>query len=174
MSVHTIAVLVENKPGVLARVAGLFAARGFNIHSLAVGTTEDPDLSRMTIVVDVKSKPLEQVEKQLHKLIHVVKVVELSGGEAVERELALIKVRTRGDERARVIEIAESFRARIAGVTRNSITVEATGTPEKLKALLELLSEFGVVELARTGVVALARDERGIKERQLRAASGED
>jgi acetolactate synthase-1/3 small subunit len=170
MSLHTLSVLVENKPGVLARVAGLFAARGFNIHSLAVGTTEVPDLSRMTIVVDVKTKPLEQVVKQLNKLIHVIKVLELEEADSVERELALIKVRTEGDDRTRVIEIADIFRSRIVGVTHTTVTVEATGTPEKVEALLELLSSFGVVELARTGRVALSREEKGIGERMLKAA----
>jgi len=172
MSLHTLSVLVENRPGVLARVAGLFAARGFNIHSLAVGTTEDPALSRMTIVVDVKTKPLEQVVKQLNKLINVIKVLELDEGESVERELALVKVRTKADDRARVIEIADIFRSRVVGVTHDTITVEATGTPDKVESLLELLTAFGVVELARTGRVALSRDDRGIKERVLKAASG--
>jgi len=174
MSLHTLSVLVENRPGVLARVAGLFAARGFNIHSLAVGTTEDPALSRMTIVVDVKTKPLEQVVKQLNKLINVIKVLELDEGESVERELALVKVRTKADDRARVIEIADIFRSRVVGVTHDTITVEATGTPDKVESLLELLTAFGVVELARTGRVALSRDDRGIKERVLKAASGEE
>jgi acetolactate synthase-1/3 small subunit len=173
MSVHTLSVLVENRPGVLARVANLFAARGFNIHSLAVGTTEVPEYSRMTIVVDLKeTKPLEQVVKQLNKLINVIKVVELDQ-DAIERELALIKVRTKGDARARVIEIADIFRARISGVTRNTVTVEATGSADKLTSLQDLLSEFGIVEMARTGTVALSRDERGIRERVLRAA-GDD
>ena len=172
MSLHTLSVLVENRPGVLARVAGLFAARGFNIHSLAVGTTEDPALSRMTVVVDVKTKPLEQVVKQLNKLINVIKVLELDEGESVERELALVKVRTKADDRARVIEIADIFRSRVVGVTHDTITVEATGTPDKVESLLELLTAFGVVELARTGRVALSRDDRGIKERVLKAASG--
>ena len=174
MSLHTLSVLVENRPGVLARVAGLFAARGFNIHSLAVGTTEDPALSRMTVVVDVKTKPLEQVVKQLNKLINVIKVLELDEGESVERELALVKVRTKADDRARVIEIADIFRSRVVGVTHDTITVEATGTPDKVESLLELLAAFGVVELARTGRVALSRDDRGIKERVLKAASGEE
>jgi acetolactate synthase I/III small subunit len=169
MRVHTLSVLVENRPGVLARVANLFAARGFNIHSLAVGTTEAEEYSRMTIVVDLKTKSLEQVVKQLNKLINVIKVVELDE-DAIERELALIKVRTKGDARARVIEIADIFRARISGVSRSTVTVEATGSAEKLTALQDLLSEFGIVEMARTGTVALSRDERGIRERVLRAA----
>jgi acetolactate synthase-1/3 small subunit len=153
-------------------VAGLFAARGFNIHSLAVGTTEDTQYSRMTLVVDLKTKSLEQVVKQLNKLINIIKVVELDN-DAIERELALIKVRARGDDRARIIEIANIFRARVSGVSRGTITVEATGSADKLRALQDLLAEYGIVEMARTGVVALGRDDRGIKERMLRAA-GDD
>lgn len=172
MSVHTLSVLVENRPGVLARTAGLFAARGFNIHSLAVGTTEVPEYSRMTIVVDLKTKTLEQVVKQLNKLVNVIKVLELDH-EAIERELALIKVRARGDDRARIIEIADIFRARISGVSKTTVTVEATGSADKLTALQDLLAEYGIVEMARTGTVALSRDDRGIRERMLRAA-GED
>jgi acetolactate synthase-1/3 small subunit len=172
MSLHTLSVLVEDKPGVLARVAGLFAARGFNIHSLAVGPTEEAGLSRMTIVVDVQKKPLEQVVKQLNKLINVIKVQELEEKEAVERELALIKVRAEGDARARAIEIADIFRARVLDVTHNTLTVEATGPPDKLEALLELLDAFGVVEMARTGRIALSRGERGIRERTLRKVEG--
>jgi acetolactate synthase-1/3 small subunit len=168
MSLHTLSVLVEDRPGVLARVAGLFAARGFNIHSLAVGTTEEPGFSRMTIVVDVQSKPLEQVTKQLNKLINVIKVQELEAAASVERELALVKVAAEGDARARVIEIADIFRARVVDVTHRTLTIEATGTTDKLEALLELLDGFGVVEMARTGRLGLARGERGIKERQLR------
>ncbi|HXF37997.1 MAG TPA: acetolactate synthase small subunit [Actinomycetota bacterium] len=169
MSLHTLSVLVEDKPGVLTRVAGLFAARGFNIDSLAVGPTEERGLSRMTIVVNVESKPLEQVTKQLNKLINVIKVLEHEPGEAVERELMLVKVRAEGDARARAVEIAEIFRARILDVTHRTLTIEATGAPDKLEALRELLADFGIVELARTGRVALARGERGIRERGLRA-----
>ena len=173
MSLHTLSVLVEDRPGVLARVAGLFAARGFNIHSLAVGTTEEAGLSRMTIVVDVQTKPLEQVVKQLNKLINVLKVLELEAGESVERELALIKVRAEGDARARAIEIADIFRARIVDVSHGTLMVEATGTPEKVEALRELLEAFGIVEMARTGRLALARGERGIRERVLRKVATE-
>ena len=168
MSLHTVSVLVEDQPGVLTQVSSLFARRGFNIHSLAVGTTEEPGFSRMTIVVDVQKKPLEQVTKQLNKLVNVIKVQELEPRDAVERELALIKVRAEGDARARVIEIANIFRARVLDVTHTSISLEATGTTEKLEALLELLAGFGVVEVARTGTVALGRGGRGIRERQLR------
>jgi acetolactate synthase-1/3 small subunit len=170
MSLHTLSVLVEDRPGVLTRTAGLFAARGFNIHSLAVGPTEDDGLSRMTIVVDVKAKPLEQVTKQLNKLVNVIKILELEPGEAVERELVLVKVRAQGDARARVIEIADIFRARVLDVTSQTATIEATGTADKLEAFLRLLDDFGIVEMARTGRVALARGERGIRERVLRAA----
>ena len=173
MSLHTLSVLVEDRPGVLARVAGLFAARGFNIHSLAVGTTEEAGLSRMTIVVDVQTKPLEQVIKQLNKLINVIKVLELEAGESVERELALIKVHAEGDARARAIEIADIFRARIVDVSHGTLMIEATGTPEKVEALRELLEAFGIVEMARTGRLALARGERGIRERALRKVATE-
>jgi acetolactate synthase-1/3 small subunit len=167
-ALHTISVLVEDKPGVLTRVAGLFAARGFNIDSLAVGPTADDGLSRMTIVVQVDKKPLEQVTKQLNKLINVIKIVEHEPGEAVERELMLVKVRARGEDRQRVMEIATVFRVNIVDVTRSTLTLEATGKPEKLEALLELLKDFGVIELSRTGRIALARGERGIKERTAR------
>jgi acetolactate synthase I/III small subunit len=178
MSLHTISVLVEDKPGVLTRVAGLFAARGFNIDSLAVGPTSDDGLSRMTIVVHVDRKPLEQITKQLNKLINVIKIMEHEPGEAVERELMLVKVRAEGEERARVLEICNVFRARILDVTHRSVIVEGTGAPEKLEAFLELLQDFGVMELSRTGRIALARGARGIKERSQRskaaAAGAED
>jgi acetolactate synthase-1/3 small subunit len=173
MSLHTLSVLVEDRPGVLARVANLFAARGFNIHSLAVGTTEEAGLSRMTIVVDVQKKPLEQVVKQLNKLINVIKVQELEPREAVERELALIKVKAEGDARARVIEIANIFRARVLDVTHQTLVIEATGTPDKIEAFLELLAKFGIVEMTRTGRLALGRGDRGIKERLLRRVASE-
>jgi acetolactate synthase-1/3 small subunit len=165
MSLHTISVLVEDKPGVLTRVAGLFAARGFNIDSLAVGPTSDDGLSRMTIVVQVDKKPLEQVTKQLNKLINVLKIMEHEPGEAVERELMLVKVRAEGEARARVLEICDVFRVRVLDVTHRTITIEGTGTPDKLEALLALLRDFGVVELSRTGRIALARGDRGIRER---------
>jgi acetolactate synthase-1/3 small subunit len=165
MSLHTISVLVEDKPGVLTRVAGLFAARGFNIDSLAVGPTSDDGLSRMTIVVHVETKPLEQITKQLNKLVNVIKILEHGPGEAVERELMLVKVRARGEDRPRVMEIANVFRATVVDVTGSTITLEATGKPEKLEALLQLLDDFGVIELSRTGRIALARGDRGIKEK---------
>jgi acetolactate synthase-1/3 small subunit len=168
MSLHTISVLVEDKPGVLTRVAGLFAARGFNIDSLAVGPTDDAGLSRMTIVVDVESKSLEQVTKQLNKLINVIKILEHEEGSAVERELMLVKVKTKGDDRQHAMEIASVFRVNVVDVSHSTLTLEATGKPDKLEALLELLRAFGVVELARTGRIALARGDRGIRERPKR------
>jgi acetolactate synthase-1/3 small subunit len=167
---HTISVLVEDRPGVLTRVAGLFAARGYNIDSLAVGPTETPGISRMTIVVNVDESPLEQVTKQLNKLVNVIKILEHDPGTAVERELMLVKVRAEGDSRARIMELADVFRVGIIDVTASTLTVEASGGPEKLEALRELLSEFGIVELSRTGRIALARGERGIRERVLKSA----
>jgi acetolactate synthase I/III small subunit len=168
-TLHTISVLVEDKPGVLTRVAGLFAARGFNIDSLAVGPTSDDGLSRMTIVVQVDTKPLEQITKQLNKLVNVIKILELAPGDAVERELMLVKVRADGGSRARILEICDVFRVRVLDVTHKTLTIEGTGTPDKLEALLELLRDFGIVELSRTGRVALARGDRGIRERAGRA-----
>ena len=171
MSLHTISVLVEDKPGVLTRVAGLFAARGFNIDSLAVGPTDEDGLSRMTIVVQLETKSLEQVTKQLNKLINVIKILEHEPSEAVERELALIKVHADGDDRARIMEICEVFRVRVLDVTHRTLIVEAIGMPEKLEALLELLRDFGIVEVSRTGRIALARGDRGIRERVQRKAT---
>ena len=154
---HTISVLVENKPGVLTRVASLFARRGFNIDSLAVGTTEDPTLSRMTIVVSAEDVLLEQVTKQLHKLINVIKIQDLDPDEMVDRELVLFKVNAPSDRRHEVIEIANVFRAKVVDVGRNSLTVEATGTGDKLQAMEDLLRAYGIKELARTGRIALSR-----------------
>ena len=171
MSRHTLSVLVENKPGVLARVASLFSRRGFNIDSLAVGPTELPEVSRMTIVVNVEELPLEQVTKQLNKLVNVIKILEHDQGSAVERELMLVKVRSDGDNRARIMEIADVFRVNVVDVTHGTLTLEASGKPEKLEALLGLLRDFGVVELSRTGRVALGRGDRGIKDRSLKVAS---
>jgi acetolactate synthase I/III small subunit len=165
---QTLSVLVENKPGVLARIAGLFARRGFNIDSLAVGETEDPAVSRMTIVVSVDNKPLEHVTKQLHKLINVLRIAELPHDGSVERELALIKVGAGAGGRAEVLEMVEIFRAKVIDVDPESIVVEATGTPEKIEALLQLLSPFGIIEMARTGRVALGRGARGLRAGVLR------
>jgi acetolactate synthase I/III small subunit len=167
---HTISVLVEDRPGVLTRIAGLFAARGFNIDSLAVGATEQVGVSRMTIVINVEDKPLEQVTKQLNKLVNVIKILEHEQGSAVERELMLVKVKADGDARARVMEIADVFRVNVVDVTHDTLTLEAAGKSEKLEALLGLLRDFGIVELSRTGRIALGRGERGIKERTLKVA----
>ena len=168
MSTHTLSVLVENKPGVLARISGLFSRRGFNIDSLAVGPTDDETISRMTIVVDCASKPLEQVVKQLNKLINVLKIVELEPSRSVERELVLVKVRADGASRQQVIELADLFRARVIDVAPESLTVEATGDAGKIEAMLEMLEPYGIRELVRTGRVGLARGSKGISDRPIR------
>ncbi len=156
---HTISVLVENKFGVLARVAGLFSGRGFNISSLAVGETMDPAVSRMTIVVDDQGSPriMEQVEKQLNKLINVIKIQEFSRGESVGRELILVKVKTTTSTRSEILEIAQIFRARVIDVSPSSLVLEVTGADDKIKAILGLLARYGVKELVRTGKAAIAR-----------------
>ena len=159
---HILTVLVENKFGVLSRVAGLFARRGFNIVSLAVSPTEDERFSRMTIVVDADSAPLEQITKQLNKLIEVIKIVELDGGAAVQRELLLVKVRAPMAERTQVLQTAELFRARVVDVNPDTVTLEATGTPDKLQALLAVLSPLGIKEMAQSGTVALGRGPRSM------------
>ncbi len=168
MSTHTLSVLVENRPGVLARISGMFSRRGFNIDSLAVGPTEDGTISRMTIVVDCASKSLEQVVKQLNKLVNVLKIVELEPARSVERELMLVKVRTDGTSRQQVVELAELFRARVVDVAPESLTVEATGNPGKIEAMLEMLEPYGIRELVRTGRVGLARGSKGISDRPIR------
>ena len=159
---HTLSVLVEDKPGVLARVASLFSRRGFNIQSLAVGATEQKDMSRMTIVVSVEDSPLEQITKQLNKLINVIKIVEQDVDNSVERELALIKVRADATTRSQVIEAVNLFRAKVVDVTTESLTIEATGTPAKLEAFMRVLEPYGIRELAQSGVVSLSRGPRGI------------
>ncbi|MGZ5376896.1 MAG: acetolactate synthase small subunit [Mycobacterium sp.] len=162
VNTHTLSVLVEDKPGVLARVASLFSRRGFNIQSLAVGATEQKDMSRMTIVVSVEDSPLEQITKQLNKLVNVIKIVEQDDENSVSRELALIKVRADATTRSQVIEAVNLFRAKVVDVSTESLTVEATGTQEKLEALLRVLEPYGVRELVQSGVVSLARGPRGI------------
>ena len=159
---HTLSVLVEDKPGVLARVASLFSRRGYNIQSLAVGATEQKDMSRMTIVVSVDESPLEQITKQLNKLINVIKIVEQDEDNSVSRELALIKVRADATTRSQVIEAVNLFRAKVVDVSTESLTIEATGTPAKLEALLRVLEPYGIRELAQSGVVSLSRGPRGI------------
>jgi acetolactate synthase I/III small subunit len=162
VSTHTLSVLVEDKPGVLARVASLFSRRGFNIQSLAVGATEQKDMSRMTIVVSVEDSPLEQITKQLNKLVNVIKIVEQDDDNSVARELALIKVRADATTRGQVIEAVNLFRAKVVDVSTESLTVEATGTQEKLEALLRVLEPYGIREIVQSGVVSLSRGPRGI------------
>jgi acetolactate synthase-1/3 small subunit len=162
ISTRTLSVLVEDKPGVLARVASLFSRRGFNIQSLAVGATEQKNLSRMTIVVAVEDLPLEQVSKQLHKLINVIKVVEQENENSVDRELALIKVRAGAGTRGQVIEAVNLFRAKVIDVSTESLIIESTGTPEKLEALLQVLEPYGIREIVQSGVVSMTRGPRSI------------
>ncbi len=169
MSRHTLSVLVENKPGVLARVAMLFSRRGFNIESLAVGPTEDAKVSRMTIVVNVEDSPLEQVTKQLNKLVNVLKIVELDGEASVQRELLLVKVRADAATRSAVLETAQLFRARVVDVATDAVIIEATGTRDKLEALAHVLEPFGIREMVQSGLVAVARGARSITDRSLRA-----
>ena len=170
MSRHTLSVLVEDKPGVLARVASLFSRRGFNIESLAVGPTEIPDVSRMTIVVTVDLLPLEQVTKQLNKLINVIKIVELDPDASVQREIMLVKVRSDMDTRSHILETAQLFRAKVVDVAAESITIEATGKVDKLQALLRVLEPYGIKELVKSGLVAVGRGPRSITDRALRPA----
>lgn len=170
MSKHTLSVLVENKPGVLARIASLFARRGFNIDSLAVGTTEHADISRMTVVVDVEDIPLEQVTKQLNKLIEVLKVVELEAPASVQRQILLVKVRADSVTRGQVLEMVQMFRAKVVDVATDALTIEATGSTDKLRALLEVLEPFGVKELVQSGLVAIGRGGRSMTDRALRSA----
>ena len=162
MTRHTLSVLVEDKPGVLARVAGLFSRRGFNIESLAVGRTEYPDISRKTIVVSVDELPLEQVTKQLNKLINVIKIVELEPTASVQRQLVLIKVRADATVRSQVLETVQLFRAKVVDVSPEAVTIEATGTSEKLDALLRMLEPYGLREIVQSGMVAIGRGARSI------------
>ena len=169
MTRHTLSVLVENKPGVLARISGLFSRRGFNIDSLAVGPTENPEVSRMTIVVSVDKLPLEQVTKQLNKLINVLKIVELDPDNSVQRELMLVKVHVDNVKRSSVLEIVTLFRAKVVDVAPDSVTIEATGSKDKLEALLRVLEPFGIKELVQSGLVAVGRGGKSISERPLRS-----
>lgn len=160
---HTITVLVENEFGVLSRVAGLFSGRGFNIDSLSVAPTNDESISRMTIVTRGDDQILEQITKQLNKLIDVIKVIDFTDGEVIEREMALIKVTAEDDARAEVLRIVDIFKSKIIDVTPRSFTIEATGTPAKIDAILELLRPLGLKELVRTGPAAIGRGARGWK-----------
>jgi acetolactate synthase I/III small subunit len=170
MSKHTLSVLVENKPGVLTRIAALFSRRGFNIDSLAVGPTEHPEISRMTVVVDVEALPLEQVTKQLNKLVEVLKVVELDPGASVQREILLVKVRADLQSRSHVLETVQLFRAKVVDVASDTLTIEATGNTDKLSAFLQVLEPFGIKELVQSGMVAVGRGPRSITDRAMRTA----
>jgi acetolactate synthase-1/3 small subunit len=154
---HTLSILVEDKPGVLTRVAGLFARRGFNIDSLAVGVTEDPTLSRITLVASAADTPLEQITKQLHKLINVIKIRDLEAASSVEAELLLVKVAGEGEKRTEVLQIAEIFKAKIVDVDRRHVTLRVVGASEKVEALLELMKPLGILEIVRTGAIAIGR-----------------
>ncbi|MBW4095148.1 MAG: acetolactate synthase small subunit [Acidobacteria bacterium] len=170
MSRHTLSVLVEDKPGVLTRVASLFARRAFNINSLAVGPTEVPGVSRMTVVVDAEGDLIEQVTKQLNKLINVIKIVELQSDNSVQRDHILIKVRADAGTRLQVTQAADLFRASVVDVSTDSLTIEATGNPDKLSALLNVLEPFGVREIVQAGTLAIGRGSRSMSERALRSA----
>ena len=167
MTRHTLSVLVENKPGVLTRVAGLFARRSFNIHSLAVGPTEHEEISRITVVVDVDALPLEQVTKQLNKLVNVIKIVELEDAASVQRELLLVKVKADVSQRTSVLEVVQLFRAHVVDVVPDTVVIEATGGPGKLDALLAALEPFGIREIVQSGTVAIGRGSRSITDRAL-------
>jgi acetolactate synthase I/III small subunit len=160
---HTIAVIVENKSGVLTRIAGLFSRRSFNIDSLSVGATDNPDYSRMTITVHGDRDVLEQVIKQLSKLINVIRVSELGASESVERELAIIKVSADKDSRSEIMQIVNIFRAKIIDVSHRSMIIEVTGDEEKIDAIVQLLRQFGIKEMARTGKVSMVRGARVVK-----------
>ena len=165
---HMLSVLVENKPGVLARIASLFSRRSFNIDSLAVGPTEDPDVSRMTIVVNVEDSPLEQVTKQLNKLVEVIKIVELDPDSSVTRELVLVKVAATTENRGQVLDTVQLFRAKVIDVASDAITVQVTGNAGKIADFLRIMEPFGIRELVQSGMVAIGRGPRSISERTLR------
>jgi acetolactate synthase-1/3 small subunit len=154
---HILSILVENKPGVLARIAGLFARRAFNIQTLAVGPTDDPSISRITLTVDGALHPIDQVTKQLHKLVNVIKIRDLEPSDTVARELALFKVATDGETRAEVMQFAEIFRGKVIDVSKRSVTLEITGDDEKIEAFERMVRPFGLIEMVRTGEVAVAR-----------------
>jgi acetolactate synthase-1/3 small subunit len=166
---HTLSVLVENKPGVLSRVSGLFSRRGFNINSLAVGPTEHDEISRITISVTVEGAALEQVTKQLNKLINVIKIVELEEKQSVQRELLLVKVRADDATRRSVLETVELFKARVADVGSEVLTIELTGRPDKLNAMIQMLEPYGIREMVQSGMVALGRGTRSMTQTALRS-----
>ena len=157
MSKHTLSVLVEDKPGVLARIAGLFSRRGFNIDTLAVGPTDDPSVSRITLTLDGAVHPIDQVTKQLHKLINVLKIRDMEPEETIAREMALFKVSADGSNRAELMQLADIFRGRIIDVSNRTVTVELTGTADKIEGFENMVRPFGLVEMVRTGEIAIAR-----------------
>jgi acetolactate synthase-1/3 small subunit len=165
VSQHVLSLLVEDKPGLLTRVAGLFARRGYNIHSLAVGTTEIEGLSRITLVVDVDGSPLEQVTKQLNKLINVLKIVELEPDQSVQREHMLVKVRIDATTRSQILEAVDLFRARVVDVAPDALIIEVTGDTQKSEAILRVLEPFGIKEIAQSGLLAMGRGSKSISER---------
>lgn len=164
MNRHVLSVLVENQSGVLSRVSGLFSRRGYNIDSLSVGETEDPKVSRMTIVVRGDDYILEQIKKQLNKLIDVIKIIELKSDQSIFRELAMIKVKAEGNTRAHIIEIVGIFRAKIVDVANETMTVEMTGDEGKIEAFINLMKPYGIKEIVRTGLTALERGNKEIKD----------
>ena len=168
---HVLSLLVEDKPVLLTRVAGLFARRGFNIESLAVGITEVDGLSRITVVVDVEARPLEQVTKQLNKLVNVIKIVELEDETSVRRELLLVKVKADAAQRTGVLEVVDLFRAHVVDVSTETVVIEAIGSPTKLTALLASLEPYGVREIVQSGTVAIGRGPRSITDRALERVS---
>jgi acetolactate synthase-1/3 small subunit len=165
MSTHILSLLVEDKPGLLTRVAGLFARRGFNIESLAVGHSEIEGLSRITVVVDVENLPLEQITKQLNKLVNVIKIVELDPEQSVAREHMLIKVRVDNSTRSQVLEAVALFRASVVDVANDALVIEVTGNSAKIAAFLKLLEPYGIKELAQSGLLAIGRGSKSITER---------
>ena len=166
---HIVSLLVENESGALSRISGLFSARGYNIESLTVATTEDPTLSRMTIITTGSDRIIEQITKQLNKLINVLKIVELEDDSSVQREIMLVKVKATLDTRSHILETVQLFRAKVVDVSNEAVTIEATGAHDKLEALLRVLEPFGVSELVKSGLVAVGRGSRSISERSLRA-----
>jgi acetolactate synthase-1/3 small subunit len=163
---HTISVLVENQFGVLARISGLFSGRGFNIDSLSVGETDDPSISRITLVVKGDEAILEQVMKQLHRLVDVIKVSDLTQDEFIDRELALIKVDANSNTRSEIIQIADVFRGKILDVAPTSLTIEVTGTEEKVRGMISLLRDFGIREVVRSGKIAISRENKAATRRK--------
>lgn len=168
MAKHILSVLVENNSGVLSRVSGLFSRRGFNIHSLAVGVTEKEGISRMTIVVDGDDYVIEQVEKQLNKLIEVLKIKQLDKDDSVEREVALIKVNTNSKTKSEVIQIVEIFKAKVVDVCKDSLVIESTGRPAKIEALEDMVRSYGIKEIVRTGTIAMQRGFKSIEEKAIK------